>query len=87
MRQIHLPATLKDAITAKRSLAYHEFFLHQAAFAIKRYQQRHGSPPPPLRTDDSVDRRIRALLPFELTGAQNRVIEAIRKDLCPPSSR
>ena len=68
--EIHAPLTLKDAITAKRSLAYHEFFLHQAAFAIKRLYQRHGSPAVPLRVDDAVDRRIRALLPFDMTPAQ-----------------
>ncbi len=79
--KIHRPATMKDAITAKRTLAYHEFFLHQAAVAIKRFHQRHSSPAIPLRVDDRVDARIRALLPFDLTAAQNRVIDSIRKDL------
>ncbi len=81
LRKIHMPLTMKEAITAKRSLAYHEFFLHQTAFAIKRYSQRHGSPAVQLRVDEAVDRRIRALLPFEMTPAQNHVIQAIRKDL------
>jgi ATP-dependent DNA helicase RecG len=79
--KIHRPANLKDAITAKRSLAYHEFFLHQAAVAIKRFHQRNSAPAIPLRVDDAVDARIRALLPFDLTAAQNRVIESLRKDL------
>jgi ATP-dependent DNA helicase RecG len=81
MRRIHLPATLQESITAKRTLAYHEFFLHQSAFAIKRFHQRHGTPAVPLRVDDAVDARIRALLPFTFTAAQNRVVEAIRQDL------
>jgi ATP-dependent DNA helicase RecG len=81
MRRIHAPASLQDAILAKRTLAYHEFFLHQSAFAIKRFHQRHGTPAVPLRVDDAVDAHIRALLPFAFTGAQKRVIEAIRKDL------
>ena len=81
MRLIHAPLTLQDSITAKRTLAYHEFFLHQSVFAIKRYHQRHASPAVPLRVDDKVDARIRALLPFALTAAQNRVIDSIRKDL------
>ncbi len=81
MRRIHLPLSLPESITAKRTLAYHEFFLHQSAFAIKRFHQRHGTPAVPLRMDEAVDGRIRALLPFTLTAAQNRVIEAIRKDL------
>jgi ATP-dependent DNA helicase RecG len=81
MRRIHAPASLQEAILAKRTLAYHEFFLHQSAFAIKRFHQRHGTPAVPLRVDEAVDAHIRALLPFAFTGAQGRVIEAIRKDL------
>ncbi len=81
LEKIHFPLSLKEAVTAKRTLAYHEFFLHQAAVAIKRFHQRNGMPAIPLRVDEVVDRRIRALLPFEMTGAQDRVIESIRKDL------
>jgi ATP-dependent DNA helicase RecG len=72
---------VKDTITAQRTLAYHEFFLHQAAVAIKRFHARNSSQAIPLRVDEAVDSRIRALLPFDLTAAQNRVIESIRKDL------
>src|SRR5437868_11179062 len=67
LRLIHAPLTLQDSITATRTLAYHEFFLHQSAFAIKRYHQRTASPAVPLRVDQAVDQRIRALLPFTLT--------------------
>ena len=81
LRWIHQPQTLQESITAKRTLAYHEFFLHQAAVAIRRYHARNSSQAIPLRVDAAVDQRIRALLPFDLTAAQNRVIEAIRKDL------
>ena len=79
--KIHHPASKNDHITARRTLAYHEFFLHQSAVAIKRYHHRNATPAVPLRVDDRVDARIRALLPFNLTPAQNRVIESIRKDL------
>ena len=78
---IHRPPTLKDAHRARRTLAYHEFFLHQTAVAIKRYFQRNTLAAVPLRADDKVDARIRRLLDFELTPAQNRVIEQIKKDL------
>ncbi len=54
LRLIHQPRTLKDSITAKRSLAYHEFFLHQAAVAIKRFHQRNSAPAIPLRVDAAV---------------------------------
>ena len=78
---IHKPRDMKEAQRARRTLAYHEFFLHQTAVAVKRYHQRMMQKAMALRVDDKVDARIRALLPFELTAAQGRVIEAIKKDL------
>jgi len=80
-RLIHAPVAVKQGTTARRSLAYHEFLLHQTAVAIKRYHHRMGAPAIALRVDDEVDKRIRALLPFELTPAQNRVVETLKKDL------
>ncbi|MEI8197255.1 MAG: ATP-dependent DNA helicase RecG, partial [Phycisphaerae bacterium] len=38
-------------------------------------------PAVPLRVDEKVDARIRALLPFSFTPAQERVLKVIRKDL------
>jgi len=81
LKAIHLPRTKKEAEKARRTLAYHEFFLHQLAKAIKRYHQRTGQPAVILRADDVVDARIHKLIPFALTAAQERVIQAIRKDL------
>ncbi len=81
LRQIHRPDSLKNAVKAKRTLAYHEFFLHQGAMALKRYQQRNSVPAVPLRVDEAVDGRIRALLPFAFTPAQERVIGELRGDL------
>jgi ATP-dependent DNA helicase RecG len=79
--RIHAPKSLAETKIARRTLAYHEFFLHQSAVAIKRYHARNAQPAIPLRVDDKVDTRIRALFEFPLTAAQNRVIESIRKDL------
>jgi len=79
--KIHQPRTRAEHIAARRTLAYHEFFLHQTAVALKRYHARNSNPALPLRVDDAVDGRIRALLPFALTGAQDRVVASIRKDL------
>ena len=81
LEKIHQPRTAKEHVTARRTLAYHEFFLHQSAVAIKRFHHRNASPAIPLRVDDKVDGRIRGLLPFTLTAAQERVIASIRKDL------
>ncbi len=81
LEQIHRPLDFIAAGQARRTLAYHEFFLYQLAVGIKRYHQKNLVGAMPLRTDDIVDARIRALLDFTLTAAQDRVISQFRRDL------
>ena len=80
-RQLHKPSTLGDITRAQRTIAYHEIILFQLALEIRRYHQKHSVTAERLRTDDRVDERIRALIPFELTAAQKRVIAELRADL------
>lgn len=80
-RQLHKPESLAGIAQAQRTIAYHEIFLFQLALEIRRYHLRHSLSACKLRTDDQVDQRIRALLDFALTAAQNRVIGDLRKDL------
>ncbi len=78
---IHRPGAWKFVQTARHSLAFHEFLLHQLAVGMKRHHQQQLESAQALRTDDVVDKRIRALLPFTLTAAQERVITQLRHDL------
>ncbi len=78
---IHHPGAWKYVQIARHSLAFHEFLLHQLAVGMKRHQQQSLQSALPLRTDDPVDKHIRALLPFSLTGAQEKVIAELRHDL------
>ena len=78
---IHRPGAWKFVQTARHSLAFHEFLLHQLAVGMKRHQQQQLENAQALRTDDVVDKRIRALLPFTLTAAQEKVISQLRHDL------
>lgn len=80
-RQLHQPTSTPDIVRAQRTIAYHEIILFQLALEIRRYHQKHSTVAEILRTDDRVDQRIRALIPFELTPAQNRVIAELRRDL------
>ncbi len=77
----HRPQSLAEAQLARHTLAYHEFFIYQLAVALRRAAQRNKAGACPLRADDLVDRRIRALLDFSLTDAQNRVVKSLRSDL------
>lgn len=78
---IHRPGAWKFVQHARHSLAFHEFLLHQLAVGMKRHHQQQLQNAQALRTDDLVDKRIRALLPFSLTAAQDRVIVQLRHDL------
>ncbi|HTV48376.1 MAG TPA: ATP-dependent DNA helicase RecG [Phycisphaerae bacterium] len=78
---IHQPGAHEDIARARRSLAYHDFFLNQTAVQIKRYHHQQTHSAPVLRTDATVDARIRRLLDFSLTGAQERVVALLRKQL------
>jgi ATP-dependent DNA helicase RecG len=78
---IHRPGAWKYVQHARHCLAFHEFLLHQLAVGMKRHHQRQLQNAQALRTDDAVDKRIRALLPFSLTPAQERVITQLRHDL------
>ncbi len=78
---IHRPGAWKFVQIARHSLAFHEFLLHQLAVGMKRHHQQQLENGQALRTDDVVDKRIRALLPFTLTAAQERVITQLRHDL------
>ncbi len=80
-RRLHQPTSTPEIVRAQRTIAYHEIILFQLALEIRRYHQKHSTVAEKLRTDDRVDQRIRALIPFELTPAQNRVIADLRRDL------
>ncbi|HEU4403131.1 MAG TPA: ATP-dependent DNA helicase RecG [Candidatus Polarisedimenticolia bacterium] len=67
---------------AHRRLIFEEFFFLQLGFALARRgsetRRRAGAP---LRADDAIRERLRAALPFRLTGAQRRVLKEIAADL------
>ena len=81
------PATDPDALMAGRSpalrrLIFEEFFFLQLGFALaRRESEARRRPGAPVRVDDAIRERLRAALPFRLTGAQRRVLKEIASDL------
>ncbi len=84
IRNLHFPKTYPDYKLAYKRLAYDEFVTLQMALAVKRAQSV-GKPGVVIPIDDEVDRRIRKLFPFALTGAQDRTINEISADLRSPA--
>ncbi len=87
--QIHRPKALADCEPARRRLAFDELFRLQLALVLRQERlarDARGIRHVVERQDGSaalVDQFI-ANLPFSLTGAQGRAIDAIRQDLAGP---
>ncbi len=81
-RHIHFPGSMGELEAARRRLVFEEFFLLQTLLAQRRQAQSLHSGAPCLSVDLA---RLRAdlatIVPFELTGAQQRAIGEISGDL------
>ncbi|MBN2064643.1 MAG: ATP-dependent DNA helicase RecG [Sedimentisphaerales bacterium] len=81
LQWIHQPEDQEQADQARRSLVYDELLQMQLAVAMRKARNKYSLPACALPSSDEIDRRIRRLLPFTLTGAQDRVINEIVADL------
>jgi ATP-dependent DNA helicase RecG len=81
LRGVHFPASLAEATTGRRRLIYEEFLVLQVALALRRRDVRDRRRAPPLATTPTIDARIRRLLPFRLTGDQDRAVADVCRDL------
>jgi ATP-dependent DNA helicase RecG len=80
-RAIHQPKDRTQAIAARRRLVYDELMLMQLALAASHRMNMAKISAPILRTDKTLDRRIRARFPFELTAGQQNAVLQIISDL------
>lgn len=85
MRQLHFPSSFKELQAAQNRLKFEELFFFQLHLARNRLveQPRHVSMPFPT-VGDYFNTYYAEHLPFELTGAQKRVLKEIRRDLAQP---
>ena len=91
LSEVHRPTPLAsvEELNERRSmaharLAYGEFLLQQLQIAAVRRRRRRQGKPHGYRICDAVWREARGLLPFQLTGAQERVLQEIVGDLSGP---
>jgi len=90
-RRVHFPQAEEEASLdglPRRTLTFTELFLFQAGLALSRREHRDRRAPA-LETFDQVRRRVAAALPFNLTRAQERVLDELARDLAQarPMSR
>ena len=75
---IHEPSSMAEAELAKRRLIFEEFFVFSAGLSLMR-AARAGVQKQPCRDLDLAP--FLSILPFTLTGAQQKAIEEVRLDL------
>ena len=81
LKELHFPDALPLGLRAKRRFIYEEFLVLQIALAARRRGMRDKQRAPKMPVDSVIDARIRKLLPFEMTGDQNRAVRAVARDL------
>ncbi|HXF62920.1 MAG TPA: ATP-dependent DNA helicase RecG [Caldilineaceae bacterium] len=80
LRQVHFPDSHEQFQAGLRRLAFDEFFYIQLG-VLQRRQSLQSAAAPALVAEPAVLARFRAALPFALTGAQERVLDEILRDL------
>lgn len=88
-RMMHAPENEEEIARGRRRLAYDELLMLQLGVAMKRYQLRDSQRAPALRASPASHDKILSMLPFTLTGAQQRVVGELSDELTRdiPSNR
>jgi len=80
VKQIHQPQDPEQLAAARKRLAFDEFFYIQLGVQQRRHLLQRATAPA-LPSDDAIIAQFAQALPFRLTGAQERVLGEIRRDL------
>lgn len=81
LKAVHFPEDVDVFGRARRRLAFDELFLLQVALSLSRMERDKVRIPRPIKLWKALDLRIRGLIPFKLTAAQNRVVAEILADM------
>lgn len=80
LQQVHFPKKPEYVGYARERLAFDELILLQLGVLVKRFEWQHV-PGIPLPVNDGWLEDFRSVLPYQLTNAQQRAIEAISEDV------
>jgi ATP-dependent DNA helicase RecG len=81
---LHRPPTLAHAERARRNMAFEELFVLQLLYARARYENRERREGIAFARRNTLVPPFAGSLPFELTGAQKRVLSEISDDMSRP---
>ncbi len=80
LAQIHFPSDQDSLRQARRRLAFNEFLLIQLG-VLRQRREWNRQPGRPLAVDQALLQRFLDHLPYKLTGAQQRALDEILRDL------
>ena len=84
LKEVHLPGqTVERARAGRRSIAFDELFMLELGLALRKAQTKKESGMP-FAADGKLESKLRSLLPFKLTKAQERVVSEIKTDMASP---
>ena len=81
IRRLHRPGSVAEPEEGRRRLAFDELFFLQLVQALARHRETELRPGIAFRRSNRWIRPLHASLPFELTGAQARVLGEIAADM------
>jgi len=81
VRNLHFPKDADARLAALRRLKFDEFFVLEAAMALRRENISRTGGAPAIGVTDKVDEHIRRLFDFEFTSDQDKVVAQLRKDI------
>jgi ATP-dependent DNA helicase RecG len=81
---IHQPDSMADVAVARKRLVFDELFRVQLALVLRKRALEASSRGYLHQTSGELVRRFREALPFALTGAQERAIDELDRDLAAP---
>ncbi len=87
MRAVHAPQNAADLLPTspvRARLAFDELLANQLAMRMVRYSAAEATPGRAYCGNGHITSRLRASLPYEMTGAQNRAIDEITSDQARP---
>ena len=84
LRQIHFPSEWGLLESARKRLAFDEFFLIQLGMLQRKQHWQHDQPGLAFGDHTPILESFRSTLPFQLTGAQDRVVGEILGDMAKP---
>ncbi|MDA8873423.1 ATP-dependent DNA helicase RecG [Alphaproteobacteria bacterium] len=87
MRAVHAPKNATDLLPTspvRARLAFDELLANQMAMRMVRHSAAETTPGRPYCGDGHITSKLRASLPYTMTGAQNRAIDEITSDQAKP---